>query len=386
MTATKISYATCPLCEATCGLEIETRGREIISIRGDSQDVFSQGYICPKAYSLKELHADRDYIREPMLRRGDQWLSVSWEDAFAEIERGLMPIIQQDGRDALAIYVGNPNAHNLASLLYLPVLLHASGTHNIFTASTVDQMPKQVTAGLMFGTLFSIPVPDLEHTGYLLLLGANPLVSNGSLMTAPDMRGRLRRLRQRGGKVVVIDPYRTRTAQEADEHHFIRPGYDAHFLFAIVHTLFDEGLVAPGKLAEHISGLEQVRALAEPFLPERVAAACGIAASTIRSIARELAAAPRAAVYGRIGTCTQAFGTLTSWLVDVLNVLTGNLDREGGAMFPKAAAGARNANGTPGRGRGVRFGRWKSRVRHARTGAGQGINHACGQSRAQYSQ
>jgi anaerobic selenocysteine-containing dehydrogenase len=363
MTATKISYATCPLCEATCGLEIETRGREIVSIRGDSQDVFSQGYICPKAYSLKELHADRDCIREPMLRRGDQWLKVSWEDAFAEIERGLVPLLQQDGRDALAFYAGNPNAHNLASLLYLPVLLHASGTHNVFTASTVDQMPKHVAAGLMFGTLFSIPVPDLERTGYLLLLGANPLVSNGSLMTAPDMRDRLRRLRQRGGKVVVIDPYRTRTAQEADEHHFIRPGYDAHFLFAIVHTLFDEGLVAPGKLAEHITGLEQVRVLAEPFLPERVAAACGIAASTIRSIARELAAAPRAAVYGRIGTCTQAFGTLTSWLVDVLNVLTGNLDREGGAMFPKAAAGARNTNGTPGRGRGVRFGRWKSRVR-----------------------
>src|SRR5437588_2240433 len=363
MTATKISYATCPLCEATCGLEIETRGREIISIRGDSQDVFSQGYICPKAYSLKELHADRDCIREPMLRRGDQWLRVSWEDAFAEIERGLMPIIQQDGRDALAFYIGNPNAHNLASLLYLPVLLHAAGTHNIFTASTVDQMPKHVAAGQMFGTLFSIPVPDLERTEYLLLLGANPLVSNGSLMTAPDMRGRLRRLRQRGGKVMVIDPYRTRTAQEADEHHFIRPGHDAHFLFALVHTLFAEGLVAPGKLAEHIAGLEQVRVLAESFTPERGAAACGIAASAIRSIARELAATPRAAVYGRIGTCTQAFGTLVSWLVDVLNVLTGNLDREGGAMFPQAAAGARNATGTPGRGRGVRFGRWKSRVR-----------------------
>src|SRR3989440_12422911 len=224
-------------------------------------------------------------------------------------------------------------------------------------------MPKHVVAGLMFGTLFSIPVPDLERTEYLLLLGANPLVSNGSLMTAPDMRDRLRRLRQRGGKVVVIDPYRTRTAQEADEHHFIRPGYDAHFLFAIVHTLFDEGLVAPGKLAEPITGLEQVRVLAEPFPPERGAAACGIAASTIRSIARDLAAAPQATVYGRIGTCTQAFGTLTSLLVDVLNILTGNLDREGGAMFPKAAAGARNANGIPGRGRGVRFGRWKSRVR-----------------------
>src|SRR2546421_12823095 len=363
MTATKISYATCPLCEATCGLEIETRGREILSIRGDAQDVFSSGYICPKAYSLKELHADPDCIREPIVRRDDQWLSVSWDDAFAEIERGLMPILQEHGRDALAIYVGNPNAHNIASLLYLPALLQTAKTHNFFSASTVDQMPKHVSAGLMFGTLFSIPLPDLERTEYLLLLGANPLVSNGSLMTAPDMRDRLRHLRQRRGKLVVFDPYHTRTAQEADEHHFLRPAYDAHFLLAIVHTLFEQGLVTPGKLTEHVAGFEQVRALAEPFTPERAAAACGIEASTIRSIARELAAAPRAAVYGRIGTCTQAFGTLVSWLVDVLNVLTGHLDREGGAMFPKAAAGARNTQGTPGKGRGVRLGRWKSRVR-----------------------
>ena len=365
MATTKTSYATCPLCEATCGLEITTRGSEVLSIRGDTQDVFSHGYICPKAYSLKELHEDKDRIREPMVRRGDQWVSVSWDDAFAEIEHNLSPILHQHGRDALAFYVGNPNAHNLASLLYLPVLLHASGTHNLFTASTVDQMPKQVTAAMMFGTALSVPVPDLERTGYLLLLGANPLVSNGSLMTAPDMRGRLRRLRQRGGKIVVIDPYRTRTAQEADEHHFMRPGYDAHFLFAIVHTLFAEGLVAPGRLAEHTNGLEQVRALSQSFTPERVAPVCGIEADTIRSIARDLAAAPRAAVYGRIGTCTQEFGTLASWLVDVLNVLTGNLDREGGAMFTRAAAGARNTNGTPAKGRGVRFGRWKSRVRGA---------------------
>ena len=363
MTATKISYATCPLCEATCGLEIETRDREIISIRGDAQDVFSHGYICPKAYSLKELHADPDCIREPMVRRNDTWINVSWDDAFAEIERGLMPILDEFGRDALAVYVGNPNAHNIASLLYLPALLQTAKTHNFFSASTVDQMPKHVAAGLMFGTLFSIPVPDLELTEYLLLLGANPLVSNGSLMTAPDMRGRLRRLRQRGGKIVVIDPYRTRTAHEADEHHFIKPGHDAYFLFALVHTLFAEELAAPGKLIDYIAGLEQVRELAEPFTPERVATICGIDASTICAIAREMAAAPRAAVYGRIGTCTQEFGTLSSWLVDVLNVLTGNLDREGGALFPKAAAGARNTTGIPGHGRGVRFGRWKSRVR-----------------------
>src|SRR6266487_5741116 len=351
MTATNISYATCPLCEATCGLEIETRGQEILSIRGDTQDVFSHGYICPKAYSLKELHGDPDCIREPLVWRDDRWLSVSWEDAFAEIEHGLAPLLQERGRDTLAIYVGNPNAHNLASLLYLPVLLQAARTHNVFSAFTLDQMPKQVTAGLMFGTVLSIPVPALERTDYLLLLGANPLVSNGSLMTAPDMRARLRRFRQRGGKVVVIDPYRTRTAQEADEHHFIRPGYDAHFLFAIVHTLFTKGLVAPGKLTEHLNGLEQVQTLAQPFSPERVASVCGIEAETIRRIARDLATAQRAAIYGRTGTCTQAFGTLASWLVDVVNVLTGNLDREGGAMFPKPATGIGNTSGTAGRGK-----------------------------------
>lgn len=363
MTVPKISYTTCPLCEATCGLRIETQGREILSIRGDTQDVFSRGYICPKAYSLKELHADPDRLRAPMVRRNEQWMQVSWEDAFAEIEYRLMPLQQEYGRDALAFYIGNPNAHNLASLLYLPLLLQTAKTHNVFSASTLDQMPKQISAGLMFGTMLSIPVPDLERTDYLLLLGANPLVSNGSLMTAPDMRGRLRRLRQRGGRLVVIDPSRTRTAQEADAHHFIRPGHDAHFLFALVHTLFVEGLVAPGRLAEHIEGLEQIRDLAGPFAPERVAEVCGIAASTIREIARDLANAPRAAAYGRIGTCTQAFGTLTGWLIDVLNVLTGNLDREGGALFPKAAAGARNTSGLPGKGRGVRSGRWKSRVR-----------------------
>ncbi len=363
MAATKISYTTCPLCEATCGVEIETRGQEVLSVRGDAQDVFSHGYLCPKAASLKEIHSDPDILREPMVRRGDRWMNVSWDDAFAEIERGLMPLLKEHGRNALAIYAGNPTVHSMANLLYYPGLLQMARTQNVYSASTVDQMPKQVSAGLLFGAGLSIPVPDLERTGYLLLLGANPLVSNGSLMTAPNMRDRLRQLRQRGGKIVVIDPYRTRTAQEADEHHFIRPGSDAYFLFALVYTLFEEGLIAPGRLAHHIAGLEEVRALAEPFPPERVSAICGIPASAIRTIALELAAAPRAAVYGRIGTCTQAFGTMTSWLIDVVNALTGNLDREGGAMFPRAAAGARNATGTPGKGRGVRSGRWKSRVR-----------------------
>jgi anaerobic selenocysteine-containing dehydrogenase len=227
----------------------------------------------------------------------------------------------------------------------------------------VDQMPKQVSAGAMFGTMLSVPVPDLDRCEHLLLLGANPLVSNGSLLTAPDMRGRLRGIRERSGKVVVVDPRVTRTAEEADEHHFIRPGSDALLLAAIACTLLEEGLDAPGRLAEHTVGLEEVRTLVREFTPEAVAGACGIDAGDIRRMARELAAAEHAAVYARIGTCTQEFGTLASWLVDVLNVLTGNLDREGGAMFTRAAAGQRNSSGAPGSGKGVRFGRWASRVR-----------------------
>jgi anaerobic selenocysteine-containing dehydrogenase len=233
----------------------------------------------------------------------------------------------------------------------------------VFTASTVDQMPKHVSSGLMFGAPLSIPVPDVDRTDHLMILGANPLVSNGSLLTAPDMRGRLRAIRERGGKVVVIDPRRTRTAEVADEHHFIRPGGDAHLLFAIAHTLFDEGLVDTAHLAGYLNGLDEAEELARGFAPEDVAGTCGIEAEEIRRMARELAAADSAAVYGRIGTCTQEFGTIASWLVDVVNVLTGNLDREGGAMFSRAAAGARNTTGEPGGGKGFAIGRWHSRVR-----------------------
>jgi len=360
---TATHYTTCPLCEATCGLEVQTAGREIVSIRGDRDDVFSQGYICPKAAALKELDADPDRLRAPMIREGEQWRSVSWDEAFAEVERRLTPILEQHGRDAVAAYAGNPNVHNLAGLLYTPAFLHALASRNVFSASTVDQMPKQVSAGLMFGTMLSIPIPDVDRTSYLLILGANPLVSNGSLMTAPNMRDRIRRLRTRGGRVVVVDPRRTRTAEEADEHLFIQPGTDAFFLFALAHTLFAEGLVQPGRLGEHLNGLDEVERLARAFAPEVVAPVCRIAPDAIRRIARELAAAESAAVYGRIGTCTQEFGTLASWLVDVLNVLTGNLDRAGGALFPRAAAGARNTEGTPGRGAGVRLGLRHSRVR-----------------------
>ena len=361
----QIRYRVCPLCEATCGLAITTRGRHVVGIRGDDADVFSKGFLCPKGYALKELDADPDRLRRPLIRRAGGFEAATWEEAFAEVDRRLAPILHDRGRDAVAVYLGNPTAHNMALGLYGPVLLRALGTKNFFSASTVDQMPKQVAAGLMFGTGLSIPVPDIDRTDYLLILGADPFVSNGSLMTAPDVPGRLRAVRRRGGTVVVIDPRRTRTATEASEHHFIRPGTDAHFLFALVNTLFAEGLVRLGRLAEHTAGLAQIEALSQPFTPEAVAPHCGIAAAVVRRLARELAHAARGAVYARIGTCTQAFGTLASWLVDVINTLTGHLDQPGGAMFTKAATGSPHTRGTPGRGKGVRFGRRLSRVRQA---------------------
>jgi anaerobic selenocysteine-containing dehydrogenase len=355
---------TCPLCEATCGLQLKLDGDEIVSVRGDADDVFSKGFVCPKGAALKELHSDPDRIRTPLIRQRDgSFAPATWDEAFAEIDRRLSPIIAED-RNAVGVYLGNPNAHLLANMLYGPVLLRALGTKARFSASTVDQFPKQMASALMFGTATTVPVPDIDRTMHMLVLGANPLASNGSLMTAPGMRDRLRALRKRGGKLIVVDPRRSRTAEEADEHHFIRPGTDALLLFALVHVLFDEDLAQPGeRIAALCDGTEDVHELSEPFTPEAVAPVCGIPAPEIRRMARELATAPAAAVYGRIGTCTQEFGTLASWLVDVLNVLTGNLDREGGAMFPLGAAGHSNASGPSGHGRGARFGRFQSRVR-----------------------
>src|SRR5215212_2106456 len=254
-------HRTCPFCEATCGLEIETEGREVVSVRGDADDVFSHGFICPKAYGVKQLHEDPDRLTTPLVRRDGELVEASWDDAFEEVERRLTPLIAEHGKNAVAVYLGNPNAHNLSALIHGPAWLRVLGSQNVYSASTVDQMPKQMSAGLMFGAMLSVPIPDVDNCDHLLLLGANPLVSNGSLLTAPDMRGRLRRIRQRGGKVVVVDPRRTRTAEEADEHHFVQPGSDAHLLLGIGCTIVEEGLEDVDALAEHLNGLEAVREL-----------------------------------------------------------------------------------------------------------------------------
>src|SRR5690242_8285387 len=359
-----IAYTTCPLCEATCGLELEMSPEgELLKTRGDREDVFSQGFICPKGGSLKGLHEDPDRLRAPLVRRNGELVEATLREAFVDVERRLPPLLEAHGRNAVGVYLGNPSAHSLSGILYGRALIKGLGTKNVFSASTVDQMPKQVSSGLMFGTMLSIPIPDVDRTDHMLILGANPLASNGSLMTAPDMRGRLRAIRDRGGKVVVVDPRRSRTAEHADEHHFIRPGTDALLLAAMAREIFESGLADPGEIAEHTNGIDRARELVAPFTPEHAEAACGIGADDIRRMARELAQAERAVVYGRIGTCTQEFGTTASWLVDVLNAITGNLDRPGGAMFTRPAAGSSNTRGEGGRGRGVSLGRWQSRVR-----------------------
>lgn len=359
--ASTTTYRTCPLCEATCGLEITLEGREITNVRGDAADVFSEGFICPKGASLAELHHDPDRLSTPLVRRDGELVEAGWNEAFEAIDRGLAPMLASGERNAVGAYLGNPNAHTLDGAIHLRALLKATGSRNIFSASSVDQMPKQVSSALMFGAGLSIPIPDIDRTDYLLICGANPLASNGSLMTAPDLRGRLRAVDERGGRIVVVDPRRSRTAEAADEHLPILPGRDAHLLAGIAHAICNEHGIDAGSATEHVAGLDRIAEHLEPFGPEAVAEACGIGAETIRRIASELVAAPSAAVYGRIGTTTQEFGTTTSWLVDVINAITGNLDSPGGVMFPLAAAGQANANGE--HGRPFQLGRWRSRVR-----------------------
>ncbi|MFJ4477544.1 molybdopterin oxidoreductase family protein [Streptomyces xanthochromogenes] len=350
----------CPLCEATCGLSLTVEGARVTGARGDADDVFSQGFICPKGASFGEIDADPDRLTTPLVRRDGELVRATWAEAFDLIAARLPAITEEYGPNAVGVVLGNPNVHTMAGALYPPALLGALRTRNLFTASTLDQMPKHVSSGLLFGDPFAIPVPDLDRTEHLLLLGANPLESNGSLCTAPDFPGKLRALRRRGGTLTVVDPRRTRTAKLADRHVAIRPGTDALLLASIAHVLFEEKLTDLGALAAQVEGVPEVADALREFTPEAVGPACDVEPDEIRDIARELAAAPTAAVYGRIGSCTVEHGTLASWLVDVLNTLTGNLDRPGGALFPLSATD--RAPRPAGPGKGFSLGRWRSRV------------------------
>jgi anaerobic selenocysteine-containing dehydrogenase len=357
---TRTALRICPLCEATCGLELTIGDGRVTHARGDGADVFSAGFICPKGASFGALDNDPDRLRGPLVRKDGQLVETGWAEAFAAVAEGMGAVVGAHGGEAVGVFLGNPNVHTVAGGLYPGQLIAALRTRAVFTASTLDQMPKHVSSGLLFGDPNAIPVPDLDRTDHLVLIGANPLVSNGSLATAADFPGKLKALRRRGGRLVVIDPHRTRTARVADRHIAPRPGTDAALLLAMVNVLFAEGLADPGALAPHLSGVDRVRELAADFTPDRVAGYCDVPAAEIRTLARELAAASRAVVYGRLGSTAVEFGTLASWLVDVLNALTGNLDRPGGAMFPLAATARRPRPPRPGKG--FATGRWHSRV------------------------
>ncbi|MDX3454854.1 molybdopterin oxidoreductase family protein [Streptomyces sp. ME02-8801-2C] len=359
-TESRTALRVCPLCEATCGLTLTIESGRVTRARGDRDDVFSKGFICPKGASFGALDSDPDRLRTPLVRRDGELREASWAEAFDAVAAGVRGVVERYGANSVGAVFGNPNVHTMAGALYPPVLLAGLGTRSVFSASTVDQMPKHVSSGLLYGDANAIPVPDLDHTDHLLIIGANPLESNGSLCTAPDFPGKLKALRARGGTLTVIDPRRTRTARLADRHIAIRPGTDALLLAAMTYVLFDEHLVDLGELAPHVQGLDELAASVEDFTPEAVAEACDVDAGTIRTLARELAAAPTAAVYGRIGSCTVPHGTLASWLVDVLDILTGNLDRPGGALFPQAATDRTPRPAGPSHG--FTLGRWYSRV------------------------
>ena len=363
-TQNRTVFRTCPLCEATCGLEITVNPQEqVVRIRGDQKDVFSHGFICPKGSTLKQLHEDPDRLRKPLVKRDGKHVEVSWEEAWQVVNEGLMGVIERHGRGALSAYLGNPNAHNLGPQLFSAVMLRSMGSRNVFSASTVDQVPKHVAGGLMFGTPQSIPVPDVDHTDYLMMLGANPYASNGSLCTSPDFPGRIQAIRARGGKVVVVDPRRTKTAEESDEWISIRPGTDGLFLAAMVNVMFAENLVSiEPRIASLLNGVDELRDAVAAFTPAAVQEVTGVSAETTARLARELCGAPTAAVYGRIGVNTVEFGTTNAWLIDAINVLTGNIDSRGGAMFTTPGTGSSTTRGAAGKGKGFAMGRGHSRV------------------------
>ena len=352
-------FRACNLCEAICGLEITVENGAITDLRGDPLDPLSHGHICPKGNALIDLHADPDRLKTPQRRIGANWLPIDWEAAFDLVAARLSTIVAEQGDDAVAIYLGNPGVHNSGTMLSMGGFLRALRTKNRFSATSVDQLPHHRAAVEMFGHPLLLPIPDVDRTDYFLILGANPLVSNGSIMTAPGMRTRIKAIQTHGGRVVVVDPRRTETADVADEHHFIRPGTDALFLLAIIDAIFEGGAADLARLAPFTDGVDELRAAARAFPASRVAQRTGIAEETIHRIARDFVAAPRAVAYGRIGLSTQPFGGLCQWLVNALNAITGNLDEPGGMMWPRPAfdqlqQAKRGA---------VHAGRWRSRVR-----------------------
>lgn len=356
---TQTVFRQCTLCEAHCGIKVEADGDRVLRISGDPDDVISRGYICPKAAALADLQADPERLRRPVKKVNGRFVEIEWDEALSLAARGLAGIQERHGRDAVAMYLGNPGAHSsgvFAAILVRKLLR----SRNNYSATSTDQLPQYMSSQQMFGHYFALPVPDVERTQHMLIIGANPAVSNGSLMTAPGMRERIRSIRSRGGTVVVVDPRRTETAKHASEHVAVAPGGDPYLLLGMLHVLFDEGLVRLGRLEARCVGLPELRTLAGRWTPERAAPLAGVDAQTIARLAREFAGSPSAAAYGRVGICQHQTGSLTHWLINCLNIVTGNMDSPGGVMFPRGPVDVITAletiTGKP------RWGRWQQRV------------------------
>ena len=362
---------TCPLCEARCGLELTVEDGSVTLIRGDRDDVWSKGYVCPKGTVLGKLHDDPDRLRTPMIRTGTQWREATWDEAFTECERLLQAVVEEHGKSAVTAYIGNPTAHNFSLGRYVGALKGMGGIETLYSAGTVDQWPKNVSSALMYGQPWKIPVPDLQRTDLLWVMGANPHASQGSLMGCADVLGEFDRIIEGDGRVVVIDPRRTGSADRASEWLPIQPGTDALFLLAVCNVLFADDLVELGEVAEHLENVDAVREVCADFTPESVSQATRIPTETIRAMTHELASTEKAVVYGRIGLCNQEFGTLASWLVDVVNILSGHFDVEGGLMFPRAVNWSMTRMKSGEFPDGYEFGRWNSRVRGAPEVLGQ---------------
>jgi anaerobic selenocysteine-containing dehydrogenase len=337
----KTVFRACTLCEANCGLRFDVEGDRIVRVRADEDDPISRGYVCPKGIAIAQVHDDPDRLRQPLRRVApDRFEPIAWPEALELAAAGLARVRAKHGGDSLAVYWGNPVIHNHGALLVRHAVNAALGTRNVFGAGSQDVSPRFATSYHLYGSSLSLPVPDVDRTDFFLCVGANPLVSNGSVMTAPDLRGRLRRLRERGGRLVVVDPRRSETAQAADEHVAIRPGTDAALLLALA-ALIVRSPAAPLDALRAHDGWDAVEARLRALDLDACAGWTGVPQETIVRLAREFAARPSSVAYSRVGVCNGRFGTLGTYATDLLNAVAGRLGSVGGAMFPSPALDVR---------------------------------------------
>lgn len=360
MSEIQTHFRTCNICEAMCGIEVKYQDKQILSIKPDKEDPFSRGHICPKGVALQDYYHDPDRIKTPLKKTDSGWQEISWDEAFAEIAENFKRTQDEHGKDALAVYLGNPNAHNFGNAIFIQHFFKSLGTKSRFSSASADQLPHHVAANYMFGAGMVIPIADIDRTDFMIIIGGNPVVSAGSMMTAPGVLGRIKDIKARGGRVVVVDPRRTETAEHATEHFFIRPEKDALLLLAMIHVVTQDGLVNLRHVTDIVEGVDTITDIVKDYSPESVADHVGISAEDIRQLARDMANAPSAVCYSRMGASTQSFGGLCQWLTNVLNILTGNFDREGGAMFPQPAFDLLRSI-KPGKPNS--YGRYQSRVR-----------------------